>query len=62
NDMFQMFLDRGEMPDNVLIAVTSPRYREVCEQHGWTWLERRGARVGDANADEIERIVRELCS
>ncbi|MDO5853002.1 MAG: hypothetical protein Q4Q62_02860 [Thermoplasmata archaeon] len=62
NDMFQMFLDRGEMPDGTLIAVTSPRFKEACEQHGWTWMERKGARVGDANADEIERIVRELCS
>ena len=62
NDMFQMFLDRGEMPDGALIAVTAPRFREECEAHGWTWLERRGARVGSANADEIERIVRALRS
>ena len=43
-------------------AVTSPDFREECESRGWTWLERKGARVGDANADEIERIVREMCA
>lgn len=62
NDMFAMFLERGGMPDGKLIAVTSPRFREDCERHGWVWLERRGARVGSANADEIERIVRERCA
>lgn len=62
NDMFEMFLERREMPDDVLIAVTSPRFRDACGEHGWTWLERKGARVGSGNADEIERIVRELCS
>ncbi len=62
NDMFEMFLERGEMPDDVLIAVTSPKFKDECEKHGWTWLERKGARVGSGNADEIERIVRELCA
>ncbi len=62
NDMFEMFLDRGQIEDGKLIAVTSPRFREECERRGWTWLERRGARVGSGNADEIERLVRELCS
>ena len=61
NDMFQMFLDRGDIADGKLIAVTSPRFREECERRGWTWLERKGARVGNENADEIERLVRELC-
>ena len=62
NDMFQMFLDRGDIDDGKLIAVTSPRFREECERRGWTWLERRGARVGSDNADEIERLVRDLCA
>ncbi len=61
-DMFAMFLEADRIPEGRLIAVTSPDFREECERRGWTWLERRGARVGDANADEIERIVRELCA
>ena len=48
--------------DGVLIAVTSPDFKEECEKRNWTFLERRGARVGNDNADEIERIVRELCA
>lgn len=62
NDMFAMFLDRGEMPDGRVVAVTSQRFKAECEAHGWVWLERRGARVGSANADEIERVVRERCA
>lgn len=62
NDMFQMFLDKGDIDDGKLIAVTSPRFKEECERRGWTWLERKGARVGNENADEIERLVRELCA
>lgn len=62
NDMFAMFLEKGDIWDGRLIAVTSPKYREECERRGWNWLERRGARVGDANADEIERIIRSLRS
>ena len=71
-DMFSMFLDADEIEhgkviaDEIehgkVIAVTSPEFREECEKRGWTFLERKGARVGDANADEIERLVRELCA
>ena len=60
--MFQMFLDYDGIANDKLIAVTSPRFKDECEKRGWTWLERKGARVGDANADEIERLVREMCS
>lgn len=62
NDMFRMFLEKGGIDDGKLIAVTSPEFKEECERRGWTWLERRGARVGRENADEIERLVRELCA
>lgn len=62
NDMFRMFLEKGDIQDGKLIAVTSPEFRDECVRRGWTWLERKGARVGKENADEIERLVRELCS
>ncbi len=61
-DMFAMFLEADLIRDGVLIAVTSPDFKEECESRGWTFLERRGARVGRENADEIERIIRELCA
>lgn len=61
-DMFAMFLEADEIDYGKLIAVTSPEFKDECEKRGWTWLERKGARVGDANADEIERLVRELCA
>ena len=61
-DMFSMFLEADEIDDGKLIAVTSSEFKEECERRGWTFLERKGARVGDANADEIERIVREMCA
>lgn len=60
NDMFEMFLERGAIDDCKLIAVTSPRFKEECDRRGWIWMERKGARVGNENADEIERIVRSM--
>lgn len=61
-DMFSMFLEADGIADGKVVAVTSPDFRDECERRNWVWLERRGARVGDANADEIERIVRERCA
>ncbi len=61
-DMFAMFLDYDDIADGKLIAVTSADFKDVCEKKGWTWLERKGARVGDANADRIMEIVRERCA
>ncbi len=61
-DMFTMFLETDEIDDGKLIAVTSPEFKEECERRGWTFLERRGTRVGDENADEIEKLVRKLCA
>ncbi|MGN0098561.1 MAG: hypothetical protein ACI38Y_04475, partial [Candidatus Methanomethylophilaceae archaeon] len=61
-DMFAMFLEADMIRDGAVIAVTSPDFKEECEKRGWTFLERKGARVGNDNADEIERIVRELCA
>lgn len=60
-DMFAMFLKEDSIWDGKLIAVTSSEFKDECERRGWMWLERKGARVGDSNADEIERLIRELC-
>ena len=57
-DMFSMFLDADEIEHGKVIAVTSPEFREECEKRGWTFLERKGARVGDANLpDLLDRLV-----
>ena len=61
-DMFAMFLEADYIDNGKLIAVTSPDFKDECEKRGWTFLERRGARVGIENADEIERLIRELCA
>ena len=61
-DMFAMFLEADMIRDGAVIAVTSPDFKDECEKRGWTFLERRGARVGNENADEIERLIRELCA
>ena len=61
-DMFAMFVEADQIDDGKLIAVTNPCFKDVCEKKGWTFLERKGARVGNENADEIERLIRELCA
>ena len=61
-DMFAMFLEADLIEKGKVIAVTSPDFKEECEKRGWTFLERKGARVGNENADEIERLIREFCT
>ncbi|MDR0524051.1 MAG: hypothetical protein LBG62_06510 [Candidatus Methanoplasma sp.] len=58
-DMFAMMLDSGALPDGKVVAVADPRFGEECRARGWTLLERRGARVGRENADEIVRMAGE---
>jgi len=60
-EMFRLFLEADLIRDGKLIAVTNPEFKEECEKRKWTYLERKGARVGDANADTIEKLIRELC-
>ena len=61
-DMFAMFLEADMNWDCAVIAGSSPDFMDECERRGWTFLERKGARVGNDNADEIERLIRELCA
>jgi len=60
-EMFRLFLEADQIADGKLIAVTNPEFKDECEKRGWIYLERRGARVGNENADRIEEIIRELC-
>lgn len=61
-DMFSMFIEGDMIDDGKLIAVTNPCFKEECEKRNWTYLERKGARVGNDNADRIEELIRQLCS
>lgn len=60
NDMFGMFLEYDDIADGKLVAITSEKYKEECEKHGWMWLLRKGARVGNDNADRIVERVKTL--
>jgi hypothetical protein len=56
----KMILDANALPNGRVIAVTSPDFKEECEKRDWLFLERRGARVGDANADIIFEEIRKI--
>ncbi len=60
-EMFRLFLEFDGIQNGKLIAITNPEFKEECEKRDWIYLERKGARVGNDNADRIEEIVREMC-
>ena len=59
-DMFAMLIPA--LPKDRVIAVTNECFKEECEKNGWTYYPRRGARVGDANADAIVKQIDEYVS
>ena len=54
-DMFSMLIPA--LPKGRVIAVTNECFRDECERNGWMYLPRKGARVGDANADAIVKEI-----
>ena len=56
-DMFSMLIPA--LPKGRVLAVTNECYKEVCEKNGWSYYLRKGARVGDANADAIVKEIEE---
>ena len=56
-DMFAMLIPA--LPKGKVIAVTNECFKEECERNGWTYYPRKGARVGDANADAIVKQIEE---
>jgi hypothetical protein len=60
-EMFRLFLEFDGIENGKIIAITSPDFEEECKKRDWVYLERKGARVGNENADKIEQIVRKLC-
>jgi len=57
-DMFAMIMPG--LPSNKVIAVTNPMYEAECRKRGWTFYERKGARVGKENASAIIEDVKNL--
>ena len=56
-DMFAMLMP--VLPKDRVIAVTNECFKEDCEKNGWTFYLRKGARVGDKNADAIVKQIEE---
>ena len=56
-DMFAMLIPA--LPKEKVIAVTNECFKEECEKNGWTYYPRKGARVGDKNADAIVKQIDE---
>lgn len=56
-DMFQMMLDDQTFLHGKVIAVTNPVFEEECSKRGWTYLERKGARVGNENVEKIFKMI-----
>lgn len=56
-DMFAMMLEDETFLHGKVIAVTNPAFKEECEKRGWTYLERKGARIGNENADTIFKMI-----
>ena len=56
-DMFAMLIPA--LPKDRVIAVTNECFKEECEKNGWTFYLRKGARVGNENADAIVKQIDE---
>ncbi len=56
-DMFVMILNDETLQQGKVIAVTSLDLKEECESRGWTFFERKGARLGNENAERIFNLI-----
>ena len=56
-DMFAMMLRDETFRHGKVIAVTSLEFEEECAKRGWVFLERKGARLGNENAEKIFRLI-----
>ena len=57
-DMFEMLIP--SFPDGKLIAVTNKQFKKLCKEKNWSFYMRKGARVGNANADAIVKEIEEF--
>ena len=54
-DMFEMLIPA--FPKGKLIAVTNRKFKSVCKQNDWSFYLRKGARVGNSNAEAILKEI-----
>ena len=59
-EMFRILVDNNALHDGKIIAVTTKEFKGLCEERGWTYLERKGARLGKENAEQVRQILRDL--
>jgi len=57
NAMFAMMLEDGTFLPGKVIAVTSPAFEDECKSRNWIFMERKGARLGNENADKIFKLI-----
>jgi len=57
NDMFAMMLENRTFLQGKVIAVTSLAFETECMSRNWVFLERKGSRLGNENADKIFRLI-----
>lgn len=56
-DMFRMMLEDETFQQGKVITVTSLEFEEECQKRGWIFMERKGARLGNENAEKIFSII-----
>jgi hypothetical protein len=56
-DLFAMFLQDETFLPGKVIAVTCPAFSDECFLRDWTFLERKGVRLGKENAEKIFEII-----
>ncbi|MEA4977627.1 MAG: hypothetical protein VB016_03650 [Methanomassiliicoccaceae archaeon] len=59
-EMFRILIDNNALHDGKVVAVTSKEFEPLCKERNWTFLERKGARIGNENAEKIREKVSEL--
>ena len=57
NAMFAMMLADETFRHGKVIAVTCPAFEKDCTDRDWIFLERKGARLGKANAEKIFKLI-----
>lgn len=59
-EMFRIMVDNFAFHKGKVIAVTSKEFEDVCKEHDWILLERKGARLGNENAEKVRQIIRDI--
>lgn len=59
-EMFRILAENDALHDGKIIAVTSKEFKGLCGEKGWTFFERKGARLGKKNAKNITKYLREF--